>query len=102
MGTYQTFIVRIWADEDTATARGQIQHVASRRSSYFQDAHRLLRFIDEYLGPYAIHLTHPRGQLRPPGDTTNDSRSVDLTWPEPSRDAGPPVDPDPAESPSGG
>lgn len=51
---YQTFIVRIWADDASEVARGHIQHVRTRRTLYFKDAARMLRFIDEHLAPLAL------------------------------------------------
>lgn len=54
MKEYQTFIVRIWADDASEVARGHIQHVRTRRTLYFKDAARMLRFIDEHLAPLAL------------------------------------------------
>ncbi|HEX5414894.1 MAG TPA: hypothetical protein VFZ25_04450 [Chloroflexota bacterium] len=51
---YQTFIVRIWADDASEVARGHIQHVRTRRTLYFKDAARMLRFIDEHLAPLKL------------------------------------------------
>lgn len=54
MKEYQTFIVRIWADDASDVARGHIQHVRTRRTLYFKDAARMLRFIDEHLAPLKL------------------------------------------------
>lgn len=54
MKEYQTFIVRIWADDASDVARGHIQHVRTRRTLYFKDAARMLRFIDEHLAPLTL------------------------------------------------
>lgn|GEM_PF-2143977 len=54
MKEYQTFIVRIWADDSSEVTRGHIQHVRTRRTLYFQNAVRMLRFIDEYLAPLSL------------------------------------------------
>jgi len=71
---YQTFIVRIWADDASDVARGHIQHVRTRRTLYFKDAARMLRFIDEHLAPLTL-----TGQLEelPTPDESNESDHTD-------------------------
>ena len=50
MGRYQTFVVRIWVDAAEDSLHGQIQQVATDRSTYFRDMHKLMRFINEQVG----------------------------------------------------
>jgi hypothetical protein len=47
VGTYNTFIVRIWAPEDESHVRGHIQHVRTRKSAYFATRGRMLALMDE-------------------------------------------------------
>jgi len=54
MGQYQTFIIRIWTDGSPGSGRGHIQHIASRRGKYFRDLERMVRFIQDFLGPDAL------------------------------------------------
>lgn len=79
MSRYQTFIIRIWADEGAKAIRGQIQHVGSRRSTYFRDSHRMLRFIDECLGPHAICLADPSRSLSTSSESEDESPSIPPT-----------------------
>ena len=54
MGRYETFIVRLWTDGVEESARGHIQHIASRRGVYFRDVGKMLQFISEHLGPATL------------------------------------------------
>jgi hypothetical protein len=53
VGTYNTFIVRIWAPEDESHVRGHIQHVRTRKSAYFATHGRMLALMDELSQPAA-------------------------------------------------
>ena len=74
MKEYQTFIVRIWADDASDVARGHIQHVRTRRTLYFKDAARMLRFIDEHLAPLTL-----TGQADGPPSDDESAEEADRT-----------------------
>jgi hypothetical protein len=44
-----TFVVRIWSSDGTGALRGYIQHVRSRKRTYFATRQRLLTFIQDQL-----------------------------------------------------
>jgi hypothetical protein len=45
-----TFILRIWLDEDKPGWTGQVQHVGSGQSALFQSLDKLLAFIERRTG----------------------------------------------------
>ena len=49
MGNYNSFLVRIWKDEDEYMIRGYVQHVGSRESTYFSDWDKMVAFITNHL-----------------------------------------------------
>lgn len=57
MGYYNSFVVRIWADESEGTVRGHIQHVSSQESAHFLGLDKMVDFI-------IAHLTPPNGSPR--------------------------------------
>ena len=50
MGRYQTFVIRIWVDTAEESPHGLIQQVATGRSTYFRDMHKMMQFINGQLG----------------------------------------------------
>lgn len=50
MGHYNSFLVKIWADDNEKLVRGQIQHVGSRDIIYFRTWKKMVGFITERLG----------------------------------------------------
>ncbi len=55
MGHYNSFVVRIWTDND-GKMRGQISHVGTRESASFLDFNKMLDFLQ-------IHLKAPVDRL---------------------------------------
>jgi hypothetical protein len=53
MGHYNSFVVRIWTDETSATFRGHIQHVASHDQANFADIRKMVDFIMNHLAQAA-------------------------------------------------
>jgi hypothetical protein len=51
MGHYNSFVVKIWADEMEGTMRGYIQHVSTREGVYFLNLDKMVDFIMNHLGP---------------------------------------------------
>lgn len=66
MGRYQTFVIRIWVDATEDSPHGQIQQVATGRSAYFRDMHKMMRFINEQLG--ALPLPPDNANATPTDD----------------------------------
>ena len=50
-GYYNTFVVKIWSDEDAKTIRGYIQHVSTREHAYFLSLENMTEFIANHLSP---------------------------------------------------
>ena len=50
MGYYNTFVVRIWSDEQ-GLSRGNIEHVLSHDNLVFGDPMAVVEFIRIHLGP---------------------------------------------------
>ena len=48
-GYYNTFIVKIWSAE--GITRGHIQHVGTKRYTYFLSLEKMIDFIQSRLGP---------------------------------------------------
>jgi hypothetical protein len=44
-----TFVVRVWSSDGPEALRGHIQHVRSRKRTYFATRQRLLSFIQDHL-----------------------------------------------------
>lgn len=59
---YQTFIVRLSKEAAEEGLRGQVEHVGTRRSVYFSDAGKMLRFMDAQLARW------PSGSGRRPAE----------------------------------
>lgn len=55
MGYYNSFIIRIWSDEQ-GRLRGRIEHVASQDYLIFSDPRKIVKFIRSHLGvpPYYL------------------------------------------------
>jgi hypothetical protein len=51
MGYYTSFIIRIWIDDTEGFVRGQIQHVNSQETSYFNNQKKMNEFILSHLSP---------------------------------------------------
>ncbi len=69
MGYYNSFVVRIWSDEQ-GPSRGNIEHVSSHESMVFDDPSAIVRFILLHLEPPSPFLsdgdTEVRGEGTPP------------------------------------
>ncbi len=52
-GYYNTFVVKIWCDEDEGIMRGYVQHVSSQEQTYFLSLENMTDFIVSHLGPPA-------------------------------------------------
>jgi hypothetical protein len=50
MGHYNSFLVRIWADDNEELVRGQIQHAGTKDMVYFRTWKKMIGFIIERLG----------------------------------------------------
>ncbi len=74
MGSYTSFVVRIWSDEQTRM-HGTVQHVASRDSLAFRDLQAMVAFILSHVGPAGEDVPgfdpEPSEQQ---GQTSDDSR----------------------------
>ena len=51
MGYYTSFIIRIWIDDAEGFVRGQIQHVNSQETAYFNNQKKMNEFILSHLSP---------------------------------------------------
>lgn len=49
MGSYSTFVVKIWADDRGGAMHGQIQHAGTEEMMRFADMDRMLQFILAHL-----------------------------------------------------
>ena len=49
MGKYNSFLVRIWKDEDEHIIRGYIQHVGSGETTHFSDWDKMVTFITNHM-----------------------------------------------------
>ncbi|MBV9602524.1 MAG: hypothetical protein JOZ87_37485 [Chloroflexi bacterium] len=47
-GGRETFVVRIWSSDGRGRLRGNVQHVRSRKRTYFATRERLMRFIRDH------------------------------------------------------
>ena len=50
-GYYNTFVVKIWRDENEEAMRGNIQHVSSQERIYFKNLEDMMDFIRSHLTP---------------------------------------------------
>ncbi|MER3459203.1 MAG: hypothetical protein C4309_11780 [Chloroflexota bacterium] len=55
MGYYNSFIIRIWSDEQ-GRLRGRIEHVASQDYLIFSDLRKVVKFIRSHLGVPSYYL----------------------------------------------
>jgi hypothetical protein len=51
VGYYNTFVVRIWCDDEGELTRGYIQHVSTDEHTYFLNVEDVNAFILDHLGP---------------------------------------------------
>lgn len=51
MGYYNTFVVRIWCDDEGELTRGYIQHVGTDEHTYFLNMEDMNTFVLDHLGP---------------------------------------------------
>ncbi|UCH43367.1 MAG: hypothetical protein JSW16_02160 [Dehalococcoidales bacterium] len=56
MGYYNSFVIRIWCNDDRELIRGYIQHVSTEEHTYFLHLEKIKDFITGHLDP-------------PPGDS---------------------------------
>ena len=49
MGYYNSFVVKIWTEDDQNLARGYIQHVGTQESIYFADWEKMAHFMLSHL-----------------------------------------------------
>jgi hypothetical protein len=57
VGYYNTFVVRIWCDDEGELTRGYIQHVSTDEHTYFLDIQDVNAFILDHLGPPSNSIT---------------------------------------------
>ncbi|MCX6006821.1 MAG: hypothetical protein NTZ34_06130 [Chloroflexi bacterium] len=50
MGHYNSFLVKIWSDDNEDLIRGQIQHAGTKDIVYFRTWKKMIGFITERLG----------------------------------------------------
>ncbi len=59
MGYYNSFVIKIWAEDDKETIRGHMRHVGTQEEMYFLSLDKMIGFIMSHLGPSANHpFTH--------------------------------------------
>ena len=51
MGYYNSFVVKIWIDDQGGKFRGHVQHVSSQDSTHFIDPTKMWEFIANHLTP---------------------------------------------------
>lgn len=51
MGYYNSFVLKIWTDEQERKVRGHILHVSSQEGIYFLNADKMVDFIMAHLEP---------------------------------------------------
>jgi hypothetical protein len=51
VGYYNTFVVRIWCNDEQELMRGYIQHVSTESHAYFLNLENMTDFITGHLGP---------------------------------------------------
>ena len=49
VGYYNTFVVKIWCDDQEEMIRGHIQHVSSQEHTYFRDIEQMTDFMSSRL-----------------------------------------------------
>ncbi|MBI4790235.1 MAG: hypothetical protein HY782_24640 [Chloroflexi bacterium] len=81
VGYYNSFVVRIWSDEQ-GLARGSIQHVRSHDSLVFGDLATILEFIRVHLAPPPSYIIPPKADGNPeekpaPLDVDSSRRALD-------------------------
>ncbi len=47
MSRYQTFVVRLWVDDEGAMSHGEVRHLGSGAASRFREVHLLAEFIEQ-------------------------------------------------------
>ena len=50
MGHYNSFLVKIWSDENEKLVRGQIQHAGTQDIVYFRTWKKMIQFVVGRLG----------------------------------------------------
>jgi hypothetical protein len=50
MGHYNSFLVKIWADDNEKLVRGQVQHAGTKDVVYFRTWKKMVGFMVERLG----------------------------------------------------
>ncbi len=81
MGYYNSFVVRIWLDEQ-GLSRGRIEHVRTHDSLVFGDLSALLGFIQGHLQPPPSYVPPADGDSRDraprPGAASDAQRSESI------------------------
>ncbi len=64
MGYYNSFVLKIWTDEQERKVRGHVLHVSSQEGIYFLNVERMVDFIMAHLEPppdSALESEDPEG-----------------------------------------
>lgn len=51
MGRYETFVIRLWAEEDGGFEHGEIRHVTSDKGLRFRRVQDAFNFIQRFAAP---------------------------------------------------
>ena len=62
MGYYNSFVLKIWTDEEERRVRGHILHVSSQEGIYFLNVDRMVDFIMDHLNPPTDSELESEGQ----------------------------------------
>ena len=62
MGYYNSFVLKIWTDEEERRVRGHILHVSSQEDIYFLDVDKMVDFIMAHLYPPPDSTPESEGQ----------------------------------------
>jgi hypothetical protein len=56
---YETFVVRLWVEDEGKVEHGEIRHVGSSASAHFRETARVLAFIRMVIGPNDDDAVNP-------------------------------------------
>ena len=72
MGYYNSFVIRVWCNDDRELMRGYIQHVSTEEHTYFLHLGKITDFITGHLEPPAsdslVTDTTPDGRILMAGE----------------------------------
>ena len=49
MGHYNSFLIRVWTDQEDSEIRGYVQHVGTQEGIYFTDWEKMVGFVSNHL-----------------------------------------------------